>query len=112
MRGKRVGARTVMRLAAAAITGGLAVSVLGGCYVDVGALQQRTKTYEVPGPVQALVVNAHVGGVHVTGGASGRVLVTEHLVFRHRAPVTAHATAARTLTMTSNCPARETCSVR
>ena len=104
-------ARTAMRLAAAALAGGVAVPVLAGCYVDVGALQHRTRSYPVPGPVQALVVNAHVGGVHVTGGASGKVLVTEHLVFRHAAPATTHGTSARTLTLNSSCPARETCSV-
>jgi hypothetical protein len=104
-------ARTAMRLAAAALAGGVAVPVLAGCYVDVGALQHRTRSYPVPGPVQALVVNAHVGGVHVTGGASGKVLVTEHLVFRHAAPATTHGISARTLTLNSSCPARETCSV-
>ena len=104
-------ARTAMRLAAVALAGGMAVPVLAGCYVDVGALQHRTKSYAVSGPVQALVVNAHVGGVHVTGGAAGTVLVTEHLRFRHTAPVTTHGTSARTLTMNSTCPARETCSI-
>ena len=104
-------ARTAMRLAAVALAGGMAVPVLAGCYVDVGALQHRTKSYAVSGPVQALVVNAHVGGVHVTGGAPGTVLVTEHLRFRHTAPVTTHGTSARTLTMNSTCPARETCSI-
>lgn len=104
-------ARTAMRLAAAALAGGVVVPVLAGCYVDVGALQHRTRSYPVPGPVQALVVNAHVGGVHVTGSTAGQVLVTEHLVFRHAAPVTTHGTSARTLTLNNTCPARETCSV-
>ena len=99
------------RFAALALAGGVAMPVLGGCYVDVGALQHRTRSYSVSGPVQALAVNDHVGGVHVTGGASGKVLVTEHLNFRHTAPVTTHGSAGRTLTLNGNCPARETCSV-
>ena len=104
-------ARTAIRLAAMALAGGVAVPVLAGCHVGAGALQHRTTSYSVPGPVQALVVHAHVGGVHVTGGTSGKVLVTEHLVFRNAAPVTTHRTSAGTLTVTSTCPARDTCSV-
>ena len=100
------------RLAAVALAAGVAMPLLGGCYVDVGALQQRTRSYSVRGPVQALAVNAHVGGVRVTGGDSGQVLVTEHLNFRHKAPVTTHGSAGGTLTLNSTCPARETCSVR
>jgi hypothetical protein len=52
-----------------------------------------------------------VGGVHVIGGNSGKVSVTEHISFRHTVPVTTHRTAAGILTLDSNCPALETCSV-
>jgi hypothetical protein len=78
-------ARTAIRLAAVVFTGGGAVSALGGCYVDAGALQHRTRSYPVPGEVQALVVHAHVGDVQIIGADSGEVEVTEHLTFRHTA---------------------------
>src|ERR1017187_9720468 len=78
--------RTAVKIAAAVLTGGVAMSALAGCYVDVGALQHRTSRYLVSGMVQTLVVNDHVGSVHVIGGDSGRVSVTEHLTFRHTAP--------------------------
>ena len=104
-------ARTAARMAAAVLTAGLAAPALAGCYVDVGALQHRTRDYSVAGQVQALVVNAHVGGVHVTGGGSGRVSVTEHISFRHTVPVTTHRITAGTLTLDSHCPSLETCSV-
>ena len=104
-------ARTAIKVAAAVLTGGVAASALGGCYVDVGALQHRTHSYSVSGPVQTLVVDAHVGGVHVIGGNSGKVSVTEHISYRHTAPVTTHRATAGTLTLDSNCPALETCSV-
>jgi len=105
--------RTARKLAAVVLTGGLAVFALAGCYINVsaGPLQHRTRSYSVTGPVQTLVVDAHVGGVHVTGGNSATVSVTEHLTFRHTVPVTTHRTAAGTLTLDSNCPAAETCAV-
>jgi len=95
------------------LSGGLAAFVLAGCYVNVsaGPLQHRTRSYSVTGPVQALVVDAHVGGVRVTGGGSARISVTEHISFRHTVPVTTHRAAAGTLTLDSNCPAGETCAV-
>ena len=104
-------ARRAIRLAAAVLAGGVAVSALGGCYIDVGALQQRTHSYSVSGHVHAVVVHAHVGGVHITGTDSGQIVVTEHLTFRHNAPRTIHQAAAGILTMDSHCPALETCSV-
>jgi len=108
-----VAGHTVMKLAAAVLTGGLAVFALAGCYVNVnaGALQHRTRSYSVTGPVRTLVVNAHVGGVRVTGGDSATISVTEHISFRHTVPVTTHRAAAGTLTLDSNCPAGETCGV-
>jgi hypothetical protein len=101
------------RLAALAVAGGLAMPLLAGaCSVSVGPLQHRTSSYSVSGPLQVLVVHAHVGNVHVTGEAPGsKVTVTEHLSFRETAPVTTHRTAARVLTLSSTCPSLETCSV-
>src|ERR1039457_5501197 len=85
--------RTAVQIAAAVLTGGVAMSALAGCYVDVGALQHRTSRYLVSGLVQTLVVNDHVGSVHVIGGDSGRVSVTEHRA------------SAGTLPLDSRCPA-------
>jgi len=102
-----------VKIATPVLTAAMAVSALVGCggYVDVGALQHLTNSYSVTGQVQALVVNAHVGGVSIIGGDSGKVSVTEHISYRHTVPVTTHRTAAGTITLDSNCPALETCSV-
>jgi DUF4097 and DUF4098 domain-containing protein YvlB len=104
-------ARGAIKVAIAVLTAGVAVPALAACAVDVGALQHRTNNYAISGQVQTLVVNAHVGGVHVTGDDSGKVSVTEHISFRHTAPVTTHRTTAGALTLDSSCPAAETCSV-
>ena len=106
-------AGTAMKLAAVVLTGGLATFALAGCYVNVsaGPLQHRTRNYSVTAQVQTLVVNAHVGGVRVTGGDSAKISVTEHISFRHTVPVTTHRAAAGTLTLDSTCPAGETCGV-
>jgi hypothetical protein len=98
---------------AAAVAGALAVPLLAGaCSVSVGPLQHRTSSYSVSGPLRALVVRAHVGSVHVTGGTPGsKVTVTERLTFRDTAPVTTHRTAAHVLTLGSSCPSLETCGV-
>jgi hypothetical protein len=100
-----------VRAAAVVLGAALTASVLSGCYADVGALQHRTRSYSVPGPVQSLVVNGQVGSIHVTGGALSTVRVTEHISYRHTAPATTHRAAAGTVTLDSNCPALETCSV-
>lgn len=105
-------ARAAVRAVVTACAASVALSGLAGCYVDVGALRQQTHEYSVPGQVHALVVHSHVGGVHVTGSGSGPVVVTEHLTFRHAAPVTTHRVSAGTLTLGNSCPALETCSVR
>lgn len=99
------------KVAAAALAAGMAAAAVAGCYVDVGALQHRTRHYSVSAHVQTLVVHAHVGGVHVTGGTSGKVSVTENITFRHAVPVTTHRAGAGTLTLDSQCPSLETCSV-
>jgi hypothetical protein len=92
------------------LTGALAAAMLAGC-AGVRGLQHRTRSYTVSGPVQTLAVNAHVGGVHVTGGDSATVSVTEHISFRDSAPVTTHRVAAGTLTLDGSCPAQDACSV-
>jgi len=104
-------ARSVIKAAAVVLTGGVAAWLLAACSVNVGALQYRTRSYQVPGQVQALVVNARVGGVQVTGGNVTRISVTEHISYRGTVPVTTHRTAAGTLTLGSTCPQLETCSV-
>jgi hypothetical protein len=103
--------RTAIRTAIAVLAGSVAVSVLAGCAVDVGALQHRTSTYSLSGQLTTLVVNAHVGSVQVTGSGSGKVSVTERVSFRGTAPSTTHRVAAGTLTLDSSCPALETCTV-
>ena len=104
-------ARTAIRTAIAVLAGSVAVSVLAGCAVDVGALQHRTNNYSLSVPLRTLVVNAHVGSVHVTGSDSGKVSVTERISFRGTAPSATHRVAAGTLTLDSSCPALETCTV-
>jgi hypothetical protein len=106
-----VSARTAIKVAAVVLTGSVAVAALAGCSAGVGGLQHRTKNYTVSGQVRTLVVDAHVGGVHITGGASAKVSVTEHISFRDTAPVTTHRAAAGTLTLGSSCPAQDACSV-
>ena len=102
---------TAVRAAAAVLAAAAVAAALAGCYVDVGALQHRTHRYLVSGHVRTLVVNAHVGRVHVTGSDSSKIAVTEQISFRHTVPVTTHRSAAGTLTLDSNCPALESCSV-
>lgn len=104
-------ARTAARMAIVGLAGSVAVSALAGCAVDVGAPQHRTNSYSVAGPPRTLVVNAHVGNVHVTGSDSGKVSVAERISFRGTAPSTSHRVSAGTLTLDSDCPALETCSV-
>ena len=103
--------RRALKAATAVLTGAMTVSALAGCSADVGALQHRTNSYSVAGQLRVLVVNAHIGGVQVTGGDFSRVRVTERISFRRTVPATTHRTAAGTLTLDSNCPALETCSV-
>ena len=104
-------ARTAVGSAIVVLAGCVAVSALAGCAVDVGALQHRTSSYSLSGQVRTLVVNAHVGNVHITGSGSGSVSVVERTSFRGTAPSTSHRAAGGTLTLDSSCPALETCSV-
>ncbi|HUL26897.1 MAG TPA: DUF4097 family beta strand repeat-containing protein [Streptosporangiaceae bacterium] len=104
-------ARMAIRAAAVVLTGGVAAWMLAGCSVNVGALQHRTRSYQVSGQLRTLVVNAHVGGVRVTGGNAATISVTEHISYRGTVPATTHRAAAGTLTLASTCPQLETCSV-
>jgi hypothetical protein len=110
-RARRPRVPAIGKVAVAALAAYMAVSALAGCYVSVGALQHRTTRYSVSAQVRTLVVHAHVGGVHVTGGTSGKVSVTENITYRHTVPVTTHRASAGTLTLDSHCPSLETCSV-
>ncbi len=104
-------ARRAVKMAIAVLAGSAAVSALAGCAVDIGALQHRTGSYSLSGQLRTLVVNAHVGSVHVTGSRSGQVLVTERISFHGTAPTTTHRAVAGTVTLDSSCPALETCTV-
>src|SRR5207245_7876465 len=79
-------ARTAVKAAIAVLAGWVALSALAGCAVDIGALQHRTSSYSLSGQLHTLVVNAHVGSVHITGSGSGQVSVTERISFRGTAP--------------------------
>ncbi len=102
--------RTGRSAALALLVGCTATLALSGCYIDAGRIQHRTHTYSISPQVQTLVVNDKVGAVDVTGGG-GRVSVTERISYRHKVPDTTHAVHAGTLTLNSNCPVNETCSV-
>lgn len=102
--------RTGRTAALAVLFGCTAALALSGCYVDVGQLEHRTSTYSISPPVQTLVVNDQVGDVNVTGGA-GRISVTERISYRHKLPDTTRDVRAGSLTLNSNCPVNETCSV-
>ncbi len=104
-------ARTAIRVMIAALAGAVVLSVLAACSVDIGPLHHRTSSYSLSGQLRTLVVNAHVGSVHVTGDGSGQVLVTERISFRGAVPSTTHRTTAGTVTLDSSCPALETCTV-
>jgi len=102
---------TTAAAAAAALGGCAAALMLSGCYVDVGALQHHTASYSISGTLQTLLVQPHVGDVDVTGERSGQVSVTEQVSYRHTAPPTTHRVSGGTLTLSSNCPANESCRV-
>jgi Toastrack DUF4097 len=102
--------RAARKAAATVLAGGLAAAALAGCS-GTGPLQHRTREYGVSGPVRALVVHGHVGGIRVSGGDSGRVSVTERIGFLGTAPVTTHRMAAGVLTLGSHCPVVKGCTV-
>ena len=109
--------------ALAAFAGGVIALVLVGCAdnsgqafvasVDVkaGSMQHSTGRYSVPRPVQGLVVHAQVSDINVTGSGSGGAFVTEHIAYRSTAPHPTHSVFAGRLTLNSNCPSNDECSV-
>jgi hypothetical protein len=98
-------------LAGSALAAGALALGLGGCSLSIGGLQHRTNSYTIGSRVTTLIVTDHAGDVHVSGGTSAAVSVTEHISFRGTAPTTTHTTAGGTLSLNSHCPATETCTV-
>lgn len=98
------------RAAATVLAGGLTVAVLAGCS-GAGPLHHRTREYRVGGPVRALVVHGHAGGIRVSGGDAGGVSVTERIGFLGTAPVTTHRMTAGVLTLDSHCLVLKGCTV-
>lgn len=103
-------APAALKVAAAVLTCGMAVSALAGCS-GTAPLQHRTRDYQVGGPVQTLVVHGHVGGIKVSGADVGAVSVSERISFRDTAPVTTHRVTGGILTLDSRCPVRAGCAV-
>jgi putative adhesin len=106
----RAGPARAVVLVAAMLACGLAASVLAGC-AGLRPLQHRTRDYRVGGPVRALVVRGHVGGIQVSGSDVAEVSVTERISFRDSAPVTTHRVTAGVLTLDSRCAALHGCTV-
>jgi hypothetical protein len=84
---------------------------LACCAVSIGGLQHRTKSYTIS-RVTTLVVTDQAGDVNIAGGSSDVISVTEQISFHGTAPATTHRTAGGTLSLDSNCPVAETCTVR
>ncbi|HEY2638721.1 MAG TPA: DUF4097 family beta strand repeat-containing protein [Streptosporangiaceae bacterium] len=84
---------------------------LSGCAVSIGGLQHRTNSYTIS-RVTKLVVTDQAGDLTIIGGSSDAISVTEHISFHGTAPATTHRTAGGTLSLESNCPVAETCTVR
>jgi len=103
--------RRVAGVVAALLAAGLAVAAMAGCSVNVGALSNRVSTYTVSGAVRTLVVRTQTGTVDIVGHRSRTVRVTEQISYHSTAPAPTHRNSAGTLTLLSNCPALETCSV-
>ena len=100
-----------LRYAGSALWASALVAGLASCALSIGNLQHRTNSYTVGSRVTTLVVTNQAGDVHITGGSSDAVSVAEHISFHGTAPATTHRTAAATLSLDSNCPAAETCTV-
>jgi hypothetical protein len=101
----------LLRLLGSALAAGLIAVGLASCALSVGAVQHRSSSYTVRGQVSTLVVTDPAGNVHVTGGNSGTISVTERISYHGTAPTTTHRTAAGTLSLVSHCPAAETCGI-
>jgi hypothetical protein len=100
-----------LRLAGSALAAGALALGFVGCSLSIGGRQHRTNSYTIGSRVTTLIVTGSAGDVHVTGGASTAVSVTEHISFHGTAPTTSHGSAGGTLRLNSHCPAAETCTV-
>jgi DUF4097 and DUF4098 domain-containing protein YvlB len=94
-----------------ALAAGILIGGLASCAFSFGNLQHRTSSYTIGSPVTRLVVTDQAGDIRIAGGSSDAVSVTEDISYRGTAPTTTHRTAAGTLSLDSNCPATETCTV-
>ncbi len=81
---------------------GAAVALLAvaGCgYFDVA--NEETRTYQVDGAVERLVLHDNVGNIEIVAG-SGPVRVTETLRYSHSRPTTTHSTTAGTVRLSNS----------
>src|SRR5215467_3042861 len=100
-----------LRAAGPALAAGALVVGLASCALSIGDLQHRTNNYTIGSRVTTMVVTNQAGDVQITGGSSDAISVTEHISFDGTAPPTTHRAAAAILSLDSNCPAAETCTV-
>lgn len=106
------GVRAQRRMFGSVLTAVAAVTALAGSPGNAPtANHHETTRYSVEGDVRTLLVTAHVGDVHVTGGTGRSVAVVQHLAFHGATPTTRHRLAAGTLSLTSHCSPGEVCSV-
>ncbi len=87
-----------MLTAAAAVTVGIAVTVLTGC-AGGGSTTTDEQSYEIAEQVDSLVVDARAAAVAIETG-DGPVTVTETYHFTGDKPVTSHRVDGRTLRLT------------
>jgi hypothetical protein len=99
------------RIAGSAVAAATLILGLGSCALSIGGLQHRANRYTIGSRVTTLVVTDQAGDVSVTGGSSDAISVTEHISFHGIAPTTTHRAAAGTLSLDSNCPAAEACTI-
>ncbi|WP_371518404.1 DUF4097 family beta strand repeat-containing protein [Kitasatospora sp. NBC_01300] len=88
-------------LGAMAITGAVLVG-MSACLPFGDDQEHRTVDYGVSEPVRGLVVEAHTGGIVVTGGGDA-VHVTEAQNYRGEAPRTTHGVKDGVLRLTYDC---------
>lgn len=100
-----------LRIAGSALAAGAFVIGLASCAVSIGGLQHHTNSYTIRSRVNTLVVTDQAGDVHITGGTSDAISVTEDISFHGTAPASTHGTAGGVLSLDSNCPVAETCTV-
>jgi hypothetical protein len=78
-----------------------------------GVSSTAPRTYTVTSAVTTVVVNGGAGTITVTGSDRATVQVTEQVYYSHsdQPPVTSHAVAGGTLTLSYSCPAQLACGV-